>query len=61
MVLQFVEVFYRPSVDHVLEMKQEEVVEEDDEGDPETGEMQLSGQLKRIRRGESVERLVLRV
>jgi len=61
MVLQFVEVFYRPSVDYVLETKQEEVVEEDDEGDPETGTMQLSRQLKRIRRGERVERLVLRV
>jgi hypothetical protein len=61
MVLQFVEVFYRPSVDHVLETKQEEVVEEDEEGDPELGAMQLNGQLKRIRRGDAVERLVLRV
>ena len=61
MVLQFVEVFYRPSVDHVLETKQVEVVEEDDEGDPETAAKELSRQLKRIRRGEAVERLVLRV
>jgi len=61
MVLQFVEVFYRPSVDYVLETKQEEVVEEDDEGDPETGTKELSRQLKRIRRGERVERLILRV
>jgi hypothetical protein len=36
-------------------------VEEDDEGDPETPAKQLSRQLKRIRRGEVVERLVLRL
>jgi hypothetical protein len=45
----------------VLETKQVEVVEEDDEGDPETAAKELSRQLKRIRRGEAVERLVLRV
>jgi hypothetical protein len=61
MALQFVEMFYRPSVDHMLETKQEEVVEEDDEGDREAGAMHLSGQLKRIRRGEEVEGLVLRL
>jgi hypothetical protein len=61
MVLQFVEVFYRPSVDYLLETKQQEVVEDDDEGDPETEAKELNRQLKRIRRGEQVERLVLRV
>lgn len=61
MVLQFVQVFYRPSVDYVLEAKQEEAAEEDDEGDPETAAKQLSRQLKRIRRGEPVEKLVLRL
>jgi hypothetical protein len=61
LALQFVQVFYRPSVDYVLEAKQEEAAEEDDEGDPETGGKQLSRQLKRIRRGEQVERLVVRL
>jgi hypothetical protein len=61
MVLQFVEVFYRPSADNVLEATQDEAAEEDDEGDPETGEKELSRQLKRIRRGEQVETLVVRV
>ena len=61
LALQFVQVFYRPSVDYVLEAKQEEAAEEDDEGDPETAAKQLSRQLKRIRRGERVERLVVRL
>ena len=61
MVLQFVEVFYRPSVDCVLETKQDEAAEEDDEADPETAAKELSRQLKRIRRGETVETLVVRV
>ncbi|MGA9668866.1 MAG: hypothetical protein WBQ94_06635 [Terracidiphilus sp.] len=61
MALQFVQVFYRPSVDYVLETKRDEAAEEDDEGDPETGAKELSRQLKRIRRGERVESLVLRL
>jgi hypothetical protein len=61
LALQFVQVFYRPSVDYVLEAKQEEAAEEDDEGDQETAAKQLSRQLKRIRRGERVERLVVRL
>jgi hypothetical protein len=61
LALQFVQVFYRPSVDCVLEAKQDEAAEEDDEGDPETAAKQLSRQLKRIRRGERVEKLVLRL
>jgi hypothetical protein len=57
----FLQVFYRPSVDNVVEVKQDEDADEDDEGDPENLKKQLSRQLKRIRRGEPVDRLVLRL
>ena len=62
MAFLFLQVFYRPSVANVVEVKQEdEDADEDDEGDPESLTKQLSRQLKRIRRGEPVERLVLRL
>lgn len=60
MTLLFVQVFYRPSVEYVLAEHQDEDVEEDDNGDPATPEKQLNRQLKRIRRGEPVDRLILR-
>jgi hypothetical protein len=59
MALQFVQVFYRPDTAYALEARQEEVVDDDDEGDPETLTKQLSRQLKRIRLGEPIERLIL--
>ncbi len=61
MAFLFLQVFYRPSVANVVEVKQEEDADEDDEGDPESLTKQLNRQLKRIRRGEPVERLVLRL
>ena len=61
MALQFIQVFYRPSVDYVLEAKQDEHADEDDEGDPESLMKQLNRQLRRIWRGEPVDRLVLRL
>ena len=61
MAFQFMQVFHRPSVAHALEMKQDEDADEDDEGDPENLKKQLSRQYKRIRRGEPVEKLVLRL
>lgn len=61
LAFQFMQVFTRPSVAYVLEEKQKQEAEEDDEGDPETLQKQLSRQLKRIRRGEPVDRLVLRM
>jgi hypothetical protein len=57
----FLQVFYRPSVVNVMEVKQDENVDEDDEGDSENLAKQLNRQLKRIRRGELVERLILRL
>jgi hypothetical protein len=58
---QFIHVFHRPSMAYVLEVKRDEEADEDDEGDPETVQKQLSRQLKRIRRGEPIDRLVLRI
>lgn len=59
--LQFLQVFYRPSVAYVLEAKRDEAAEEDDDGEPGTPKKQLLRQLRRIRRGERVERLVIRL
>jgi hypothetical protein len=61
MALQFMQVYWRPSVSYVLEEKQDEDADEDDNGDPENLKKQLDRQLKRIRRGEPVDRLVLRL
>jgi hypothetical protein len=48
-------------MEHAIEARQKEDVEEDDDGDPETPEKELSRQLRKIRRGEAVEVLKLRV
>jgi hypothetical protein len=61
MALQFMQVYWRPSVAYVLEEKLDEEADEDDEGDPEGLNKQLDRQLKRIRRGEPVDQLVLRL
>ena len=61
MAMQFMQVYHRPSVAYVLEVKQEQQVEEDDEGGPESLIKQLGRQLQRIRRGDPIERLVLRI
>lgn len=52
---------YRPSVRWVMEAKRDEDADEDDNGDPETPAAQLHRQLRRIRRGEHVETLILRL
>jgi hypothetical protein len=59
--LQFVQFFYQQNVAYLLEAKQDEDADEDDSGDPETHAKQLHRQLRRIRRGEPVDRLVLRL
>lgn len=61
LVLQFVQVYWRPSVAYVMEEKQDEDADDDDDGDPENLKKQLDRQLKKIRRGEPLERLVLRL
>ena len=66
MALQFMQVYHRPSMVHVLEARQDarEEADEDDNGDPETPAARrrhFHRQLRRIRRGEPVERLELRL
>jgi hypothetical protein len=58
--LQTLEVLTRPNVDYVLEQKFDQDADEDDEGEPDNPAAQLNRQLRRIRRGEHVDRLVLR-
>ena len=57
----FLPVFYRPSVAHLIHARQHQQVEEDDEGDPDTPARHLHRQLRKIRRGEPVDTLVLRL
>ncbi|MGA3343534.1 MAG: hypothetical protein ABSC76_01585 [Terracidiphilus sp.] len=59
--LQVMWLFYRPSVAYIMRVQEDEDADEDDEGDPENLTKQLNKQLKRIRRGEPVDRLVLRL
>jgi len=58
---QCMQMFHRPSMAYVVEAKQEQDADEDDDGDPETLQKQLNRQLWRIRRGQPVDRLVLRL
>ena len=58
---QFMQVFHRPSMAYVLEAKQDEDADEDDQGDPDAPAKHLHRQLRRIRRGEQVDMLVLRL
>lgn len=51
---------YRPTVAHVIEAKQQEDTDEDDDGGPDHPARHLHKQLKRIRHGEQVDRLTLR-
>jgi hypothetical protein len=60
-VFLLITTFYRPRMEYAIEARQKEDVEEDDDGDPETPEKELSRQLRKIRRGEAVEVLKLRV
>ena len=52
---------YRPTVAHVIEAKQEEDTDEDNDGDPDHPARHLHKQLKRIRRGEQIDRLTLKL
>jgi hypothetical protein len=63
MAFQFLQVFYRPSIAYVIEARQEadEDADQDEDGDKETLTKQLHRQLRLIRRGEFVDRLILRL
>jgi hypothetical protein len=59
--LQFLQVIYRPSVSHALEAEHDDRADEEDSGDPETLVKQLNRQLRRIRQGEQIDKIVLRL
>jgi hypothetical protein len=62
--LQLVRTFYQPDLAYVLKARQDEDADEDDSCDPDTPEGRLkhfNRQLRRIRRGERVDRLVWRM
>jgi hypothetical protein len=59
-VLQLVTFFYQPQVGFEIKAAQVEFAEEDDKDDPESPVRTLDQQLKRIRRGESLDGLILR-
>lgn len=61
LAFQQLQLFYRPSMAYVLEAKQGEDADEDDAAEPETPLAHFHRQLRRIRRGERVETLVLRL
>ncbi|HEX3942208.1 MAG TPA: hypothetical protein VHX11_12050 [Acidobacteriaceae bacterium] len=61
MVFLLVQTFYRASVSYAVEARLVEDAGEIDEGDEETLAKQLNRQLRSIRRGEPLDRLVLRL
>jgi hypothetical protein len=55
--LQNLQVIAQPRAQHVIEEKLDDEAEDDDDGEPADPEKHLHRQLRRIRRGERVERL----
>jgi hypothetical protein len=47
----------QPDLNHVLEQRQTEAEDEDENGDPDDPAAQLNRQLKRIRNGENIDTL----
>jgi hypothetical protein len=58
---QHLQVFHRPSMAYVVQVKREEDEDRDDEGYPESPLKLFKRQLRRIRNGEKIEMLVLRL
>src|SRR5260370_1283034 len=60
---QFLSVAYRPNHAFIAkaQIQQQEDADEDDNGSPDTPIRHLHGQLRRIRRGEPVDRLIWRL
>ncbi len=59
--LQLIPMFYRPSLEFAIKARAVQVVEEDDDSDPEKPAKHLHRQLRRIRRGEPVETLIVKL
>jgi hypothetical protein len=58
---QFLEATYRPGVSHVLEIERDDRPDEDDSDNPDDPAKQLNRQLRKIRRGEPIDRIVVRL
>ena len=61
MALQQLQILYRPSTQHVVKAEQQDEADEDDSVEPDTPTAHLRRQLRRIRRGEPVDRLTVRI
>ena len=61
--LMFLTTAYHPSLEFVAkaQIRESEEADDDDQGGPDTPRRQLHRQLRRIRHGERVDRLVLRL
>jgi hypothetical protein len=57
--LQALQAIAQPRAEHVLAEKFDDEADDDDEGEPGNPEKHLHRQLRRIRRGEKVERLTV--
>ena len=60
-IFLFAQVFTRPSIAHVFEARLAEDADEDDDGEPDSPGKDLNRQLRKIRRGEPIDSLVLRL
>lgn len=60
-VFLLTQTFVRPNLLHTVEARLREELQEDDWGGPETPPLWLHVQLRRIRRGEPIQSLVLRL
>jgi Na+/H+-dicarboxylate symporter len=59
--LQFVQTIYQPNLSYVLAAIEDEDADEDDLGGPDSPHKHLHRQLRRIRRGQHVDRLQVRL
>ena len=61
MAVQILQVFYQPSVEFEIQAKLVEQVEDEDEREPDSSTKHLLSQFRRIRRGDPVDTLVVRL
>ncbi len=55
------ESLFNHNAQHVIEERLHEEADEDGQGDPDNGKARMNRQLRRIRRGEAIDRLILRL
>ena len=59
--LQLVQTFYQPNLRNVISVIEEVDADKDDQGDPDSPHKHLHRQLRRIRRGQHVDRLQVKL